>query len=323
MARYAAGAAVQTDDRMALEFSAPSAVFAGRAANHASALRALLDGPPEGGPYPSRRPPAVERALTGATAAQWRDRGAMMIGAAAFDAAYRDYATALDHEMSDKTTLDGFVRAAVLARREDEAERRLRTIAQRRGADPAPRVALAQLLGTRGRFDEAVVIANEATTMAPADVSAWEQLASLHADRGDAVSLSHVTEVLRREFPQRAASWYFAASASFLRGDVEDTLSLVRRAIELDPNYADAYNLLGAIRGTAGDVSAAREAFRTSLRLDPRDPVTYLNLAQLELAAGQRDVAADLFAEALSLDPNSGPAREGLATVALESDRNR
>jgi Flp pilus assembly protein TadD len=87
---------------------------------------------------------------------------------------------------------------------------------------------------------------------------------------------------------------------------------LVRRAIELDPNHADAYNLLGAIRGTAGDLGAAREAFRTSLRLDPRDVVTYINLAQLELAAGQRAVAAGLFAEALSLDPNSGPAREGL-----------
>ena len=86
----------------------------------------------------------------------------------------------------------------------------------------------------------------------------------------------------------------------------------MRRAIELDPSYADAYNMLGAIYGTAGDVAAGRDAFRTSLRLDPRDTITYINLAQLELAAGQRDVATDLFAEALSLDPNSAPAREGL-----------
>jgi Flp pilus assembly protein TadD len=89
----------------------------------------------------------------------------------------------------------------------------------------------------------------------------------------------------------------------------------VRRAIELDPKHADAYNLLGAVRGTAGDLGAAREAFQTSLRLDPRDVVTYINLAQLEMAAGQREAAADLFAEALSLDPNSGPAREGLTGV--------
>ena len=101
--------------------------------------------------------------------------------------------------------------------------------------------------------------------------------------------LRQAAEVLRREFPHRAASWYFAASESFLRGDVASALPLVRRAIELDASYADAHNLLGAILATAGDISAGRDAFRTSLRLDPRDAVTYINLAQLELAAGQRD----------------------------------
>jgi spermidine synthase len=320
MARYAADAALQIDERIALEFSAPAAVFAGVSATHAGELRALLDGggpprggPYNGGPYDGRRPPAVARAIADASAGQWTDRGAMMVGAEAFDSAYRYYATALELGASDTTTLDGFVRAAAATRREDEAERRLRTIMQSRRSDATPRVALAQLFGMRGRFDEAVAIANEATRIAPADATAWEQLASLHADRGDAASLGRVADVLRRDFPQRASSWYFAASASFLKGDVDGALMLVRRAIELDPNHADAYNLLGAVRGTAGDLGAAREAFQTSLRLDPRDVVTYINLAQLEMAAGQREAAADLFAEALSLDPNSKPAREGLA----------
>ena len=307
MSRYAGGAAVQTDDRMALEFSGPFAVFAGVTSNHAAALRALLD--------ERRRPPAIERAFTGATATQWRDRGAMMIGAEASDSAYRDYATALDLGASDRATIDGFVHAAGAARHDVDAERRLQALIQSRPREPAPRVALAQLLGTRGRFDEAVAIATEATRLAPMDASAWEQLASLHADREDGVALEQVVDVLRREFSQRAATWYFAASAGFLRGEGDRTLALVRRAIELDPNYADAYNLLGAIHGTAGDIGAARAAFRSSLRLDPRDPVTYVNLAQLELAAGQRAVAADLFAEALSLDPSSRAARDGLATL--------
>jgi spermidine synthase len=308
MSRYAAGAAIQTDDRMALEFSAPFAVFAGVTSNHAAALRALLD---EG-----NRPPAVARAFQDATAVQWRDRGAMMIDAEAVDSAYHDYTKALDLGASDKTAIDGFVRAAGAARQDLDAERRLRAMIQSRPTEPAPRVALAQVLGTRGRFDEAVAVATEAARLAPADASAWEQLASLHADREDAVALGQVVDVMRRVFPQRATSWYFAASASFLSGDVDGARTSVHRAIELDPNYADAYNLLGAIHGTTGNIGEAREAFRTSLRLDPRDAVTYINLAQLEIAAGQRDTAADLFAEALSLDPRSGAARDGLASAA-------
>jgi Flp pilus assembly protein TadD len=265
-----------------------------------------------------QRPAAIARALTGATAAQWRDRGAMMIGAEAFDSAYRDYATALDLGSPDKATIDGFVRAAAAARREDDAERRLRAMTLSRSTEAAPRVALAQLLGMRGHFDDAAAVAREATTLAPRDATAWEQLASLDADRGDAESLDRVAAVLRGEFPGRAATWYFAASASFLKDDVNAALPLVNRAIELDPNYADAYNLLGAIRGTAGDIAAAREAFRTSLRLDSRDVVTYLNLAQLETAAGEKDAAAGLFAEALSLDPSSAAARDGLAAAERE-----
>jgi spermidine synthase len=306
MSRYGSGAIIQTDDRTALEFSGPLAVFGGVGTNHSAMLRALLDD--------GHRPPAVARALTGATASQWRDRAGMLMRAEAFDSAYRDYSKALE-DSTDKATLDGLVRAATAAHREDDAERRLRSLLQSRGEEPGPRVALAQLLGMRGRFDEAVTVATEATRLAPEDPTAWEQLASLHTDRSDVVRLAPAVDVLRREFPQRAASWYFAASESFLRGDVAAALPLVRRAIELDPNYADAYNLLGAIHGTAGDVSAGREAFRTSLRLDPRDVITYVNLAQLEQAAGQHGAAARLFAEALSLDPNLAPAREGLAQV--------
>ena len=75
--RYGAGSALQTDDRTALEFSGPFAVFAGVPSNHAATLRGLLDG--------GQQPPAVARALTGATAAQWRDRGAMLMDADAAD----------------------------------------------------------------------------------------------------------------------------------------------------------------------------------------------------------------------------------------------
>jgi Flp pilus assembly protein TadD len=305
MARYAQNAPVQTDDRMALEFSAPLAVLAGAQTSHAAVLRALLDG--------AHRPAALEAAFAHATGADWRDRGAMLMQAQAFDAAYVDYTAALRLTPSDSAALDGLVRAAAAAHRETDAEALLRSLVSTQRSDAAPRVALAKLLGSRGRLDEAVAIASDATTTFPGDASAWEQLASLHADRGDAARLAPVVTVLRRDFPQRAASWYFAASERFLAGDVAAAMPLAQRAIALNAGYADAYNLLGAAYAEGSNVTAAREAFSASLRLDPRDSVTYANLAQLEMADGRREVAADLFAEALSLDPSSVPAREGLA----------
>ena len=55
------------------------------------------------------------------------------MNAEAFDSAYRDYSTALELGSTDKATLDGLVRAATAARREDDAERRLRSLIQSRG----------------------------------------------------------------------------------------------------------------------------------------------------------------------------------------------
>ena len=305
MSRYGSGAMTQRDDRMALEFSGPFAIFSGITTNHAATIRGLLaDG---------QTPPAVARALASVTPSQWRDRATMLLQAEAVESAYRDYTTALDLSPGDTMALDGLVRAATASRHEDDAERRLRATIRSHPGEPAPRVALAQLLGVRGRFDEATAVATEATMLAPADPTTWEQLASLHADRGDVVRLKPVVDGLRRDFPDRAARWYFAASETFLRGDLTNALLLVRRALEVDARHADAHNLLGAIHATAGNIDAGRDAFRASLRLDPRDAITYVNLAELELNAGQRSVAANLFAEALSLDPNSMPAREGLA----------
>ncbi|HVQ13775.1 MAG TPA: fused MFS/spermidine synthase, partial [Vicinamibacterales bacterium] len=166
LSKYAAGAGIQTDDRTALEFSGPLAVFAPVSTNHTATLRALLDG--------GQKPDAVARAVAGATASQWRDRGAMLMKAEAFDSAYRDYVTSLDLA-ADTTTLDGFVRAATAARQQDDAERRLRTLIRQRASEAAPRVSLAELLGVRGRYDEAIAIAREATMLAPGNAAAWEQ----------------------------------------------------------------------------------------------------------------------------------------------------
>src|SRR5262249_39817060 len=71
MIRYSAGAAIQHDDRMALEFSGPLAVDTANAGENVVALRRLLG---EG-----ERPPAVERAFADAGATEWHERAAMLL----------------------------------------------------------------------------------------------------------------------------------------------------------------------------------------------------------------------------------------------------
>jgi Flp pilus assembly protein TadD len=293
---------------MALEFSGPRAINLGRASSNAAVLKRLLDG--------AGRPPTIAGAVASAKAADWRDRGAMMMGVQAYPTAFEDYAVSVKLDPMDVDALSGLVKAAVGANRHDDALRLLESLADSREEAVGLRVAMSKLLATSGRFEEAVAAAENACRIGPGDPAAFEQLASLYADAGDAARLDPIVDVMERRFPERASTRYYAAASNFLRGRFPTALGLARQAIEADPQRASAYNLLGAIHASLGQVEDARPAFQQALRLDRRDSATYTNLGVLELSLGNRSTAADLFAEALSLDPGSASARQGLAQSA-------
>lgn len=305
MIRYAAAAPLQRDNRMALEFTGPLAVNTEAVTENVAALRHLLD--------ERNRPPAIARAVAAAGAAQWRDRAAMMLKADAYSAAYDDYARAMTMDPSDAETQAGFVRAAVAARRQADAERLLKQQMAEKPKLVSVRVALSKLQAATGSLREAIATAEDACLMTPVDPSALEQLASLQADAGDAQKLESVAAALQERFGARPKARYYAAASRFMRREFDEALRLAREAAARDPNNAAAQNLVGAIHASMGQRQAAKESFEAARRLNPEDASTYANLGLLALESGDRRTAAELFTEALSLDPQSAAAREGLA----------
>ena len=302
--RYTAGAALQSDDRMALEFSAPRALYGDAAAN-VTTVRSLLD--------LAHAPPAVAAAWATADATQYRHRGELMLKADAYEMAYQAYAKALELEPADPEAPGGLVRAAIPTHHEADAIARLESAARQRPRAVRVWIALSKLQAAGGAFDRAVAAAKEATGGDPPDPAALEQLASVYSDAGDAAGLDAVAEALRHFFPASRGAHYYTAAAQFLHQDLPAAARSAQLAIAADRQYAPAQNLAGAIQASEGNVDAARGAFRAALDLDPHDPATYTNFGVLELSHGHAPEAADLFAEALSLDPASPSARQGLA----------
>jgi tetratricopeptide (TPR) repeat protein len=70
------------------------------------------------------------------------------------------------------------------------------------------------------------------------------------------------------------------------------------RAIELDPEYAAAHNLLGVISAYRSDLDAAQESFELARRLDPLNPLYYLNLAEVSVYRGKMVMARRYLAKA-------------------------
>lgn len=301
--RFSAGAPIQTDDRMALEFSTPRALRTASRPNVAQ-LRASVS--------PTEQPPAIAAAWADADGDALAHRAAMLRQAGAYEGAYQAALDAIDADPRHVGAFGTVVDAAVASGRHIEALAALQALATRHSDRPEPHLALSRLHAARGSLDDAARAATDAIQRAPTDPDGLEQLASVFADASDARRLDGVVAALLGQHASRAGTHYYRASLAFMKGDLAAAEAAAREALRLAPEHARAQNLLGAIRATRGETDAARQAFTDALRLDPRDPTTYQNLALLELNAGNQLVAARLFAEALSLDPTSAAARDGL-----------
>jgi spermidine synthase len=308
---FSAGARLQTDDYAPVEFTGPRAIFSRGGTDNTAALRALAAEQPV--------PVAVEARRT-ATPEAWRNRGWMLYDASAAAAAWNDFETAVRLSPRDTRALEGLVRSAAIASRQNETLRALQNAAAPL-AHVEAQVALSRFLASGGRIDEAARVAFTAVERQPSNVAALEQLASVLADVGDRERLLPVVSRMRALAPTADATRYYAASLLFMEGRTEQAIGEARALVTGNPTHARGYNLLGAALATLGRRDEAREAFQASLRVDPRDPSAYTNLALLELEGGNQTAGLRRLAEALTLDPTAAAAREAYTRERARAPR--
>jgi tetratricopeptide (TPR) repeat protein len=304
MERYAAAAPLQTDDRMALEFSGPLALNLDAAGANARHLLEL------GGRQ--HAPQVVRDALARAGAREWRNRGTMMLGAGDYVSALDDYTRTFALDSADEQTLLGLTRAAVILRREDDVLKMLHAALEAHPQQAGTAAALARLMAARGDFERARHLLEGMLAAQPGSAVLLEGLASISADTQDVSRLTAIVTQLERLYADAPRTAYYAAVLRFLQGDAGGALARALEAVRRDPAHAASRNLAGVIHATLQDPRAAREAFESAARIDPRDSAVYENLGLLELNSGNRSAAAGYFVQAMLLDPQSSVAREGL-----------
>jgi predicted Zn-dependent protease len=311
LVRYAGNARIQTDDGMALEYSAPRGIYGRSTNDNAADLRKLG----------ADQPAAVRKALDAATDADWTSRGAMLFKADAFGLAYDSFLEAATLNSRNAAALAGLAETAGSAHRERDAHAWLTAAAAREPANAAVGVELAHLLASMGQYEQALQVAGRAVENAPADPRAAEQLASILADAGDADRLAPLADRLVERFPDRPDPVYYRATVLFIRGRHEEAIAAVQPLVATHPDHARAQNLLGAACATLGRRDCARAAFEASLRANPRDSSTYVNAGTFALQNADSNGAVSYFAEALSIDPASDASRNGLAQARAKLPR--
>ena len=303
LSRYAAGAEIQRDDRLQLEFSGPRGLYGNSSSGTGTILRRAVSEPPLSA---DGRPPHDR-------AAQATARGAMLVRAEAHGDAFGEFVSALGLDPRSDPAARGLIRSAAQTGRLDEAERVLRAI---RRADPGSvevALALSQLHASRGDFVLATEPLRAESTRDRPDVRVLEQLASVAADAADQLALGAMVGRLDTAAPGGSAALYYGATLHAIEGRLDESLRSAEALSRTGRCHARCQNLLGALYDAVGRKPEARAAFLAAIAADPRDVTAYTNLARFELTAGNIAAARSLFAEALVLDPSSPPARQGLA----------
>ena len=301
--RYGAGAFIQTDDRTALEYSAPRGIYGRSREDNATAIRTLsVD-----------QPTAVRDAFARATTAAWTARGQMQLKSQAFGDAFDAFRQALTLNSRNADALSGLSDAAGGAGKLDEERNWLRDLATREPGNANVRIELSRILAVTGDVQGAVETAEGALRLAPDDPRAAEQLASVFADANDAGRLAPLADAMAEHFPGRPEARFYQATALFMRGQTQDAANAARQVVTARPDHARAQSLLGAACAALGQRDCARSAFEAAIRANPRDASGYVNAGVFSLQTANPAAAANYFASALTIEPGSKPARDGLA----------
>jgi non-specific serine/threonine protein kinase len=102
--------------------------------------------------------------------------------------------------------------------------------------------------------------------------------------------------------------------------NLQEALSASRRAVELDPQSAEAHASRGLAESLGSHFEAAANEFETALRLNPELFEAYYFYGRSCFAAGQTEKAAGLFARASEVNPDDyqAPSLRGMCFRALQ-----
>lgn len=104
----------------------------------------------------------------------------------------------------------------------------------------------------------------------------------------------------------------------FGRGDVNGAITLFGRAVEIDPECAEALNNLGVILSQHGRTADALNYMSKAVRMAPENGTFIINIAEVLRAAGREDDALGVCLDFLNSQPENRSVRTHLDTFAVK-----
>lgn len=224
--------------------------------------------------------------------------------------------------------------------------------------DPASARAISQL-GTiyyeQGRLSRAVPFVAKAVELSTNDIESHYKLASIYQMAGKTKEARRELDLVLKRMPRHkeapillaesvsskkeldevrqrietfksqigdSAALQIAFGALFFRqGDTKTAEAAFRRALELEPQSAGAYNALGSLLWAQEDIKGADSAFKAAAGLSPVRSAIRLRYADFEIRTGNLTEGTNLLAQMTKDAPDFLPAWVRQAGIALAQNR--
>ena len=137
---------------------------------------------------------------------------------------------------------------------------------------------------------------------------------ALTVTTGKAAALEKTQVVSTHELsiPYGARQEYSKAAERLGRGDIQGAVACLKRATEIAPQFATAWNFLGTIAHQTRQFAQAEEYFREALRQDAGLYVALVNLGGTLLSQGKIEESLSVNQRAVAADPGDALAHAQL-----------
>jgi predicted O-linked N-acetylglucosamine transferase (SPINDLY family) len=190
--------------------------------------------------------------------------------------------------------------------------------AQKAAAPDAKEIAELEDLYKKGRYADAVRLAQSLTQRFPQHWAGWKMLGVVYSQLGGSAEALQPMQKAAELRPNDAEAHNNLGITLGDLGRHAEAVASFRRAVKLKPGYVTAHSNLGAALHKLGRFKEAETSCRQALKLDPRYADALGNLGGVLNDMGRAQEAENTCRKALTIDPDGYAANNNLG-LALKS----
>ncbi len=177
-------------------------------------------------------------------------------------------------------------------------------------------IDLAYCFAMENRFEDAKDHCLQAISLDPNNLEAYSTLAFIYHEYGLYEEEAKMLEGLKERLDNPGAAFYLTlGNAYYEMGKHDKAAENYLKAIEIEPDFAEAYANLGNAYFMGNQLEKAKNYYTKALSLDPTLPDVYYDLGSLYMELGEQLNALKCLKKAVKLNPTHQYAHYDLALL--------